>query len=269
MGAEVPPLTTWGAGAYSEIAERLVGVARLAVAAATVTAGDRVLDIACGTGNAALAAAVRGASVAGVDFEPQLLALASEAAERGGVKIEWLHGDVGALPVPDGAFDVVLSVFGVMYGPDQALAARELRRVCAPKARLALAAWTPGSFMPAMGGVLAPYLPAPPAGGSPPARWGSEDGLRALLEPTGIHIETLRHEHVELTFGNREQAVAFFIRTAGHVVAERSRLEGEQRWEDLRAALEHFVAERDEADGEQVRLRLEYLLATATAREGC
>lgn len=243
--APVPPQTTWGAGVYAEMAERLAGVAGRAVDEAGVGTGDRVLDVACGTGTAALLAATRGASVVGVDFEPRLLAAARDAAVDAGVEVDWLLGDVAALPVPDEAFNVVLSVFGVMYGPDQALAARELRRVCAPHACLVLAAWTPGSFMPAMGGKLAPHLPPPPAGGSSPARWGDEHALSALLEPTGTAVETFRREDVTLVFTDRDDAVAFLVRTAGHVVAEQSRLEHEGRWDDLLAELEAFVTERN------------------------
>ncbi len=262
MTAELP-LTTWGAGEYAQMAERLAGVARRVVDAAGVRAGDRVLDVACGTGNAALLAASRGASVVGVDFEPRLLALARGRAADAGAEVEWLQGDVAALPVPDDAFDVVLSVFGVMYGSDQAGAARELHRACAPQGRLVLAAWTPGSFMPAMGGKLATYLHPPPAGGSSPARWGDERALTALLGQAGVTTQALERDHVELAFVDRDDAVGFLVHTAGHVMAERSRLEREGRWHELLAELGAFVAERNEESGDRVRLRLEYLLARA------
>ncbi len=165
--------------------------------------------------------------------------------------------------MPDEAFDVVLSVLGVMYGPDHARAARELHRTCAPQARLTLAAWTPEGFMPAMGARLAPYLPPPPAGGSSPARWGDERALTALLGQAGITTQALERDHVELAFVDREDAVGFLVRTAGHVMAERSRLEREGRWDELLTDLGAFVAERKEESGDRVCLRLEYLLGRA------
>src|SRR3954468_19506781 len=120
------------------MAERLMPVAVRLPEAAGVEVGDRVLDIACGTGNAAVEAAARGAHAVGVDFEPALLDVARSRAPS----IEWLEGDAAALPVGDGEFDVVLSAFGVMYAPDHEAAAREITRVVKkPGGRVALAAW--------------------------------------------------------------------------------------------------------------------------------
>jgi ubiquinone/menaquinone biosynthesis C-methylase UbiE len=121
------------------MAKRLDSAARAAVALANVAEGDRVLDVACGTGNAALLAASSGAHVTGLDVEPSLLAQARVRADERGVVVAWVRGDAVELPFPDGTFSVVLSVFGVMYAPDQQRAARELARVCAPGARVVLA----------------------------------------------------------------------------------------------------------------------------------
>src|SRR4051812_31281781 len=162
--------TTWGLGDYPAMAERLMPAAHAAVELAQVGAGDRVLDVACGTGNGAKAAVERGADVVGIDIEPALLAIAREAVPEA----EFLEGDATELHVPDGTFDVVMSVFGVMYAPDHEGAARELERVAKPGARIVIAAWTPGSFMSRMGAALAPYLPPPPPGSGPPSRWGDE-----------------------------------------------------------------------------------------------
>src|SRR3954462_7529716 len=166
------------------MAERLMPVAVRLAEAAGVEAGDRVLDIACGTGNAAVEAAARGAHAGGVDFEAALLGVARSRAPS----IEWLEGDASALPVGDGEFDVVLSAFGVMYAPDHEAAAREIARVARPGARIALAAWTPGSLMPAMRGVVAPYLPPPPPGSGPPSRWGNEGELATILSAAGLSL---------------------------------------------------------------------------------
>ena len=252
--------TTWGVGAYARMAERLEDAAQRVVDRAAVTGHDQVLDVACGTGNAALLAAKRGARAVGVDFEPRLLALAKEQAEAAGVEVEWKLGDAAALPVRDGQCTVVLSVLGVMYAPDQSGAARELARVCAPQGRLGLVAWVPGSFMSAMGAALAPYLPPPP-GGDPPARWGDEAALGALLSAAGVSLQETSRHHVALDFADRDETVEFLVRTAGHVLAERRGLEIEGRWQDLLSGLGVLVDERDEGAGDRVLLRLEYLLA--------
>src|SRR3954468_21674048 len=221
------------------MAERLAPAAARIVDAARVGPGVRVLDVACGTGNAALAAVERGARAVGVDFEPALLAIARE--RPGADRADFLEGDACGLPVGEGMFDVVLSVFGVMYAPDHAAAARELARVAAPGARIGLAAWTPGSFMPAMGAVLAPYLPPPPPGSGPPSRWGDESALAELLAAHAVDLESTGRERLALDFDDAGEAVDFLIDTAGHVIAERPRLEAEGRWDSLRRDLAALV----------------------------
>jgi ubiquinone/menaquinone biosynthesis C-methylase UbiE len=143
------PETTWGVGEYPLMARHLQPAAVAAVDAAAVLASERVVDVATGTGNAALVAAERGGQVIGVDFEPALLRLAEQRAQDAGRDVQWLHGDLAALPLPDDSADVVLSVFGVMYATDQPAAARELARVAAPGARVILSAVTYRRHLPA------------------------------------------------------------------------------------------------------------------------
>ncbi len=257
--------TTWGQGNYARMAWRLRPAAARVVEVAEIAAGDAVLDVACGTGNAALAAAARGAApVVGVDLEPALLELARESAP--GVPVDWRVGDAVALPVDDGAFDVVVSTFGVMYAVDQPAAARELARACAAGGRVVLANWVPGSFLPAMGAALSPFLPPPNPShppGSPPPRWGDEPAATALLADAGLEVGAVSRESLTLDFEGRPQAIAFLVATAGHVVAERPRLEAEGRWPSLLGALGGLVAERDEGREGRVALRCDYLLVTA------
>jgi SAM-dependent methyltransferase len=172
--------------------------------------------------------------------------------------------------VEDAGFDIVVSVLGIMYALDAARAAGELARVCAPGARVVLANWTPGSFMPAMGAALAPLLAPPPPRAVPaapagPAVWGDPGVVGELLAGVGLTVGDTSIEHVALEFEERLAAVAFLVRTAGHVVAERARLEAEGRWPQLLAALAAVVTERGEMrdDGGLV-LKLEYLVATAS-----
>lgn len=257
------PTTTWGAGDYPSMAAQLEPAALAAVTAAAITPGDRVLDLATGTGNAALLAAGRGGHVVAVDFEPALLRLADQRSRDTDLDVRWLQGNLEALPVPDDSADVVLSVFGVMYATDHALAAGELARVAAPGARIVLASWVPGSVMPAMGQVLSGYLPTPPASSGPPSRWGDPDALQTLLENSGLRMTDAVSQQLVLAFPGTSSAADFLIRTAGHVVSEQRRLTDNGRWDDLRLDLTTFVQHRAEAAGEKVHLTLEYLLATA------
>ena len=254
--------TTWGIGDYALIAERLEPAASAVVDLAGVSDSDRVLDVATGTGNAALRAASRGAKVVGLDFEPALLDIARARARSANLEVEWVHADLESAPVERASFSVVVSAFGVMYAPDHGAAAAALARACAPGARLALAAWTPGSFMPAMGAALAPYLPPPPPGGTPPSRWGDASAVAELLGRHGIDTRTTTAESLSLSLPDRAAAVDFLIRTAGHVVSEQPRLQREGRWEQLRGDLAELVAARDEG-GDDVELLCEYLVVVA------
>ena len=258
------PETTWGVGEYPLMARQLEPAAVAAVDAAAVLAGERVVDVATGTGNAALVAAERGGQVIGVDFEPALLRLAEQRTRDAGRDVRWLRGDLEALPLSDDSADAVLSVFGVMYAADQAAAARELARIAAPSARVVLASWVPGSVLPAMGEVLGGYLPPPPASTGPPSRWGDPETLKTLLEDTGLRLTATSVQRLVLDFPNTPAAADFLIRTAGHVVSEQQRLTDNGRWDDLRHDLVSFVQHRAEPTTNTLRLTLEYLLATAT-----
>lgn len=257
------PTTTWGAGDYPSMAAQLQPADLAAIAAAAIVPGDRVLDLATGTGNAALLAASRGGQVVGVDFEPTLLRLAEQRSGDADLHVRWLQGDLEALPLPDDSADVVLSVFGVMYATDHPLAAAELARVAAPGARIVLASWVPGSVMPAMGHVLSGYLPPPPASSGPPSHWGDAAALQSLLEDSRLRMTAAVSQQLVLDFPDTSVAADFLIRTAGHVVSEQQRLTDNGRWDDLRRDLTTFVQRRSEATGERVHLTLEYLLATA------
>lgn len=262
-GLDAERATTWGAGDYPSMAVELEPVALAAVVAAAVGSGDRVLDVATGTGNAALLAADHSNQVVGVDFEPTLLRVAEQRARERGHSVRWLTGDVAALPVADESADVVLSVFGVMYAPDHDAAARELARVAAPGARIVLVSWTPGSVLPAMGQVLSAYLPPPPASSGPPSRWGDPDELAALLDRHGLEMGEPARGRVFLRFADGAAGADFLIRTAGHVVNEHDRLIAEDRWSAVQEDLSAFVEERAERTGSHVDLALDYLLVTA------
>ncbi|MFI1460680.1 class I SAM-dependent methyltransferase [Nocardia carnea] len=257
------PMTTWGAGDYPSMGRHLRSAAKAAVEAAAVGPGDRVFDIATGTGNAALLAARCGGRVTGIDFEPALLRSAEERARCAGFDIEWLCGDLAALPVPDRSADVVLSVFGAMYATDHQAAARELARVAAPGARVVLVSWQPGSVLPAMGQVLAPYLPPPPISSGPPSRWGESTALTEILEPHQLRLTATSSGRVTLPFSSAEEAAGFLIRTAGHVMSEQDRLTADRRWDELHRDMRRFVEQRAKHHHDQLVLPLDYLVASA------
>lgn len=191
----------WASGDFSAVAAHIHPVSERLCDAADLVAGARVLDVATGSGNAAIAAARRDCDVVGLDYVPELLERARVRAQAEGLAVEFVEGDAEALPFPDATFDRVLSVFGVMFAPDQERAAGELLRVCAPGGVIALACWTPGGFIGDMLRVVSKYVP-PPAGVRPPVQWGTEERLRELL---GDGIAELRI---------REQAHVFRHRSA-------------------------------------------------------
>src|SRR4051812_13368369 len=174
------PRPDWGAGHYEHTAAQLQGAAVVVVDVAAPAAGEHVVDVGCGTGNAALLAAARGARVTGVDPAPRLLGVARELAEAGGLEAEFVEGEAAAGPLADGEADVVLSVFGVIFAPDPAAAAVELRRVCAPGGRIVLSAWIPeGPIFEAVRVVRS-------AGGPPPFPWHDPDALTGLFGPVEL-----------------------------------------------------------------------------------
>jgi SAM-dependent methyltransferase len=249
------------------MAERLVPVAVAAVQAAEVRSNQRVLDVATGTGNAALLAAGLGAEVIAVDFEPALLEIAQARARESAVSVRWENADAAALPVSDEWADVVLSVFGVMYVADHERAAHELARCVASDGRIVLASWVPGGFMPAMGHVLGAFLPPSPAGSGPPSRWGDPSMLDKLFEPTGMLVRTYSTQNLTMDFDSAAQAADFLVRTAGNAMAERERLTEQGRWADVQAAVQSLVEARGQQMNDQHRIDFEYLLATIASAE--
>lgn len=173
----------WGAVDYHAIAVQDVVVSELLARAADVHSGQRVLDVAAGSGNTALAAARRGARVTAADVVPSLLATASRRAAAEGLELDVQVADVQELPFEDGTFDIVMSSFGAMYAPDQRRTVSELIRVCRPGGRIAMANWTPDGLVARLQRAMASVMPKPPQAppGPPPVMWGSEQHCRDLF----------------------------------------------------------------------------------------
>jgi ubiquinone/menaquinone biosynthesis C-methylase UbiE len=170
----------WGAGDYTTVGCRIQYLAELLCEAVPVRAGNRVLDVATGTGNAALAAARRFADVTAIDFVPDLMVRGRRRAEAEGLEIDFREGDAEALDFADDSFDVVLSTCGVMFTPNQERAAAELMRVCRPDGAIGMVNWTPEGLVGAIFRAMGALVPPPP-GVKPAVRWGSQDGLRELF----------------------------------------------------------------------------------------
>jgi len=215
--SEYPTITekqkqTWSKGDFNEIARQNVVMAEELVKAVDPRPGQKMLDLACGSGTAALVAARRYCEVTGIDYVPELINLpelinrARKRSEASGLKADFLVADAQDLPFPDNSFDVVLSVYGVQFAPDQEKAAAEMVRVCKPGGKIGLAGpisegWS-GDFFAAHG----KYLPPPPPGVKPPSRWGTEEGLIELL---GDATKSIKSEKMK--------ALQYYLST-GHAV---------------------------------------------------
>lgn len=183
----------WSAGDYAVVGTTLQIVGETLCEALDLRAGERVLDVAAGNGNATLAAARRGCDVVSTDYVPALLERGSARASAEGLAVRFETADAEKLPFADASFDVVLSTFGVMFTPDQDKAAAELARVCKPGGRIGLANWTPPSFIGEVFKIIGTYLP-PPAGVKSPALWGTEARLRELF-PHPLGLMTVERKH--------------------------------------------------------------------------
>lgn len=190
------PGADWSVGRYETTAAQLLPAASVVVDAAGLAAGERVLDLGCGTGNAALLAADRGAHVIGVDPAGRLLDVARARAASEGRNVTFQLGDAASLPTGDATIDVVLSVFGVIFAPDAFAAAAELARVLTQSGRVALSAWVPSGAMFEMNAAAAEAVrqaiagPTPP----PPFAWHDGDSVSGLLAPHGFQVEVEEHE---------------------------------------------------------------------------
>jgi SAM-dependent methyltransferase len=181
-GLESKHRALWAMGDYATVATELVSpLGPVLVQASGIGAGDRVLDVAAGAGNAAIPAALTGANVVASDLVPELLERGAALAQTRGANLQWREANAEALPFAGDEFDAVLSCVGVMFAPHHQRAADELVRVCRPGGTIGLISWTPEGFIGQMFATMKPYVAAPPAGMQPPPKWGSEAYVRGLL----------------------------------------------------------------------------------------
>jgi SAM-dependent methyltransferase len=260
----VPPTPDWDQGHYERVAEQLLPAAEVLIDRAAPAPGERVVDVGTGTGNAALLAAQRGATVVGVDPAARLLAVARDAAAARGHDAAFVEGEAAALPVLTGVADVVVSVFGVVFAPDAAAATAELARVTAPEGRVVLSAWLPTGPIAEMNRIarraVAQALGAP-AGAPPRVAWHDPDDLAVLLGPHGFAVEVSVHE---LAFTGPSPRAYLEAEQRSHPLAVGARAAVE-RSGGAAALFERMVAVLDEAneDPDAFRVTSRYVIATA------
>src|SRR5687768_10789250 len=200
---------TWMAGDFGVIARMTERGADEVIARLAIAPGTRVVDVACGSGNLAIPAARAGANVTGADIATNLLEQARARAASEGLSVRFDEGDAEQLPYPDGSFDLVVSMFGVMFAPRPDVAAAELVRVCRSGGRIALANWTPGSFAGQMFKTVGKHVPPPP-GMAPPVQWGDESIVRQRLRDGIAKLQTTRRTFsIRFPFGPPEVVELF------------------------------------------------------------
>jgi ubiquinone/menaquinone biosynthesis C-methylase UbiE len=253
----------WSSGDYNKIAALTVPVSEHLVDHVGVMPGERVLDIATGTGHVALAAARRSALATGIDYVPELLDIARLRARAEELDIEFVQSDAEDLPYGDATFDVVLSAIGVMFAADHARAARELVRVCRPGGRIGLASWTPEGFVGGMLAAVGRHV-TPPAGAQPATRWGVESVVAELLGDQVTDVASVT-ETVRQRFARAEDFADLFLTYYGPTFAAASRLDEDGR-AALRADLVELANSFDKDAGNGVVADWEYRIVTATRR---
>jgi SAM-dependent methyltransferase len=254
----------WALGDYSAVVTDIVSpLGPILVEAAGVPNGDRVLDVAAGSGNAAIPAALAGAQVVASDLTPELLETGRQIAEQRGATLEWRQADAEDLPFGDGEFDVVLSCLGAMFAPHHQASADELVRVCRTGGTIGLLSWTPQGFIGQMFAAMKPYAPPPPPGAQPPPLWGSEEHVRALLGDRVSDVEARRQVLKVEHFATPEDFGDYFKANYGPTIAVYRNIADDS---DRVAALDRDLADLgrrfDTGDGKSV-LEWEYLLLTA------
>ena len=253
---------TWASGDWDSCARLIEPVGAVVLDRIDVRPGLDVLDVGTGTGgNIAVPAALRGANVVGLDIAPELFEHARRRAADAGVDIEWVEGDAQDMPFADETFDRVISTFGAMFAPDHERAAAELVRVCRLGGRVAMTTWVTDGYAGEIFKLTGAFLPPPPPGVQPPPLWGVESHVEEVFAAAGV-VPGVVHEHVELTFGSEQDAVAEYMNTFGPFVTARTVLEPQGRWPEFVQTFADIVRRFNLATDGSVRIQGEYLLIT-------
>jgi SAM-dependent methyltransferase len=257
--------TMWASGSYPTMVETfLLPLGPRLVEAIGIGPGDTVLDVASGTGNAALPAARAGADVTASDLTPELLEAGRVTAEAAGLDLRWVEADAEHLPFADASYDVVMSAIGAMFAPFHQPVADELVRVCRPGGRIGLLSWTPEGMIGGLFRTIGQFAPPPPAGAQPPPLWGGEAHLRELL---GDRVDLQRVEKGVLdvsAFRAPHDYGEHFKAYYGPTIAARANAVKDGREAEFDAALDAFCDEWNSGTDTEARFEMEYLLTVGT-----
>ncbi|MBK8077362.1 MAG: class I SAM-dependent methyltransferase [Kineosporiaceae bacterium] len=255
----------WALGDYPAVAEQVIpALGHRLVQACGVVPDQRVLDVAAGSGNAAVPAAEVGARVVASDLTPELFDAGRRLAAARGVDVDWREADAEALPFGEAEFDVVMSCVGVMFTPDHQASADELVRVARPGGVVGLINWTPQGFIGRMLAAVKPFLPAPPANARPAPLWGDPDHVRGLFGDRVARFSATRASLRVDRFEAPEDFRDFFAARYGPIVAARRGLADDPaRLAELDEALIELARTSDVGDGGPLVMDWEYLLVTA------
>lgn len=256
----------WAMGDYHAVAVDIIPeLGPVLVAESHVTSGQRVLDVGAGSGNAAIPAALTGASVVASDLTPELLEAGRQLAAKQGAELEWRQADAEALPFDDGEFDTVLSCVGVMFAPHHEASADELVRVCRPGGTIGLLSWTPEGFIGQMFATMKPYAAPPPPGAQPPPLWGKEEHVRNLLGDRVTDVVATTRTLTVGHFASGEEFRDYFKRNYGPTIAVYRNIADDL---DRTAALDDGLAALGERhlEGPAAGMEWEYLLLIAHKR---
>jgi ubiquinone/menaquinone biosynthesis C-methylase UbiE len=253
----------WSSGDYALIGTTLQIVGETLCEALDIRAGQKVLDVAAGNGNASLAAARRWCDVVATDYVPTLLERARERAAAERLAIEFREADAESLPFEEGSFDAVVSTFGVMFTPDQERAAAEMIRVCKPGGKIGLVNWTPEGFIGQLFKTIGQYVP-PPSEVKSPALWGTRTRIGELFEPHATTIKFTQQNFV-FRYRSREHWLDVFKTYYGPVLKVFAVLEPaaqEELQRDFMALIDRFNRSGDHS----MVVPSEYLEALITRR---
>jgi SAM-dependent methyltransferase len=256
----------WAAGDFARVGRSLQVVSENLAEAADVIPGEDALDVACGSGNTAIAAARRFATTTGLDYVPALLDHGRERAKAELVEVDWVEGDAQDLPFPDASFDLVMSTFGVMFAPDQRRAAAELLRVCRPGGRIAMANWTPDGMIGEMFMIVTKHAP-PPFKLDPPILWGTEDRLRELFGDGISKLKVERRQWMQ-RFPSPEFGLEYMRTWFGPTKMAFARLEGDEAAQNALAEDLVELARRHNMAGEMAVVAPATYLEVVATRSG-
>jgi len=256
----------WASGDYPALAdEMLLELGAVLVEASGITSRHRVLDIAAGSGNAAIPAAMMGARVVASDLTPELFEAGRREAANRGVSLDWQEADAEALPYGDGEFDTVMSCLGVMFAPHHQTAADELVRVCKPGGTIGLLSWTPEGFIGQMFATMKPFAPPPPPGAQPAPLWGSEEHVRELLGSRITDAKARKQTLAVRSFHQPGDFVRYFKSHYGPTISVYKFIgEDKDKARELDEALTKLADSFGDAHGDTpFQMEWEYLLFTA------